>query len=133
MDSATIYAALKIDSLQKATGSAFFLLFIFTFIFFLMTKVLEYHDRSIETKIKSMLYTSYMSLTAIVINYVHTTVAGTVFCFFLTFAVAITLMLLFLSIDNSKHIKKFNVGKFIVKGLLFLVFMTSFIVFNMKR
>ena len=133
VDTATLYALLKTDTLQKATGSAFFLLFIFIFIFFLLTKVLEFEDRLMEPKIKDMLHLAYMSMTVVLLNYIHTTVAGTVFVFLLIFAVGATLALLFVSLNNSGHLKKFHAGKLVCKGLLFICFLTSFIVFNIPK
>ena len=133
IDTATLYAILKTDSLQKATGSAFFLLFIFVFIFFLLTKVLEFEDRSLEPKIKSMLNLTYMSMVVVLLNYVHTTVVGTVFSFFLTFSIAITLGTLFISLTSSVHLKKYYIGKLVTKGFLFLTCMSTFIVFNLPK
>ena len=133
IDTATIYALLKTDTLQKATGSAFFLLFIVVFIFFLLTKVLEFEDRSMEPKIKSMLHLTYFSMAAIVINYVHTTVAGTVFAFFLTFSIAVTLAFLFVSLNNSTHLKKYHFCRIVCKGMLFLTFLSSFIIYNLPK
>ena len=133
VNTATLYALLKTDGLQKATGSAFFLMFIFVFIFFLLTKVLEFDDRSMEPRIKSMLNLTYMSMGVLVLNYIHTTVAGTLFSFFLTISIVVTLAMLFLSLNNSVHLKKYDFGKLVTKGILFLTYLSTFIIFNLPK
>ena len=72
-------------------------------------------------------------MVVVLLNYVHTTVAGTVFSFFLTFSVAVTLGTLFISLTSSAHLKKYYIGKLVTKGFLFLTCMSTFIIFNLPK
>ena len=92
-----VYVLLKSDSLQKATGAAFFILFTASFIFFFLTKIIDRDDNSFDPKIKNTLNLIYMSMVSIVIHYIHNSTAGTIFSFLLTFFLSATLILLILS------------------------------------
>ena len=133
MDTQFIYALLKDSTQQKATGAAFFILFTFTFIFFMLMKVMEREDSGQDGKIKKTLNLAYMSLTSILIAYTNNHVAATVFAFFLTFSVSATLILLFMSLTNDSVTGKYKVLKLASRVFLFLMFLTLFIVFNTTK
>ena len=128
-----VYVLLKSDGLQKATGAAFFILFTTSFIFFFLIKIIDRDDNSFDPKIKNTLNLIYMSMVAIIIHYIHNSTAGTIFSFLLTFFLSATLILLILSKRNSEMIVKYKNCKLVTKGILFVTYLTSFIVFNMPK
>ena len=127
---ANLYLLLKTDSLQKPSGAAFFILFTLVSIFFLLSRFIETDDKAMQFRVKHTLNLSYMALVALVINYVHTTVAGLVFNYILIVCTGLTLMLLILNYRNNDHYTKYKAFKIITKGVLAVNFLVTFIIFN---
>lgn len=128
-----LFLLLKTDSLQKPSGAAFFILFALVSIFFILSRFIQTDDRAMQFRVKHSLNLSYMSLVAIVFNYIYTTIAGLVFSYLLVVSSSITLMLLILNYRNNDHYKIYKIFKLITKGILTATFLTVFINFNFVK
>ena len=128
-----LYLLLKTDALQKPSGAAFFILFMLVSIFFILSRFIETDDKAMQFRVKHTLNMSYMALVAIVLNYVHNTLAGLIFSFLLVVSTGITLMLLILNYRNNDHYSKYKFFKLINQGVLAGSFLTIFIIFNFVK